>query len=131
MKRTLIALSLAISTAIAAPAMAGGTISFSIDAQNADDANAIRTGLALYSIFKDVKSNGSISQNGLNNMAALGQHGSGNVGVIQQDGNDHNAALNQTGNNNSYGIFQTGKGTNGQVSQTGNGLAGLLFQIGF
>jgi len=131
MKRTIIALSLALSTAIAAPAMAGGTISFGFDATNADDANAIRTGLAIYSIFNDVKTNGHVTQNGINNAAALGQHGSGNTGLIHQEGNNHNASLNQNGNNNSYGIFQFGNGANGNVNQTGNGAAGLLFQIGF
>lgn len=131
MKRTALALTLALTTAFAAPAFAGGTISFSVDAQNAEDANAIRTGLAIYSIFNDVQSNGHITQNGLNNLAALGQHGSGNVGIVHQEGNNHNGSLNQNGNNNSYGVFQFGNGANGHVNQSGNGEAGLLFQIGF
>ena len=103
MKRALLALTLATSTALAAPAMAGGTLSFNFDARNGDDANAIRTGLALYSIYNDVKSNGHVSQRGLNNMAALGQRGSGNVGIVHQDGNNHHGSLNHAGNNNSYG----------------------------
>ena len=131
MKRALLALTLATSTALAAPAMAGGTLSFNFDARNGDDANAIRTGLALYSIYNDVKSNGHVSQRGLNNMAALGQRGSGNVGIVHQDGNNHNGSLNQAGNNNSYGVFQFGTGADGQVDQYGNGGAGLLFQVGF
>jgi minor curlin subunit len=131
MTRTLLALTLAASTAIAAPAMAGGTISFAFDARNAEDAQAIRAGLTFYRIVKDVKANGHVSQNGINNLAALGQHGNGNVGIIHQDGNNHDASLNQTGNGNSYGVFQVGNGASGHVDQTGNGQAGLLFQIGF
>ena len=42
-KNTALALSLALSTAIAAPAMAGGTISFSVDAQNAECCGARRS----------------------------------------------------------------------------------------
>ena len=131
MKRTILALSLALSTAIAAPVMAGGTISFGFDARNADDANAIRTGLALYSIYSDVKAKGQITQKGTGNTAALMQRGKGNTGLIYQEGNRNNGSLTQTGNNNSYGIFQFGNGANGQVNQTGNGRAGLLFQVGY
>ena len=85
MKRTLTALTLAISTAIAAPAMAGGSISFTYEAQNADEANAIRAGLTLYQIVKDVETNGHITQNGINNIAALAQGGQ-QVGI-----GDHSA----------------------------------------
>lgn len=131
MKRTAIALSLALATAIATPSLAGGTVSFAFDARNAQDARAIRTGLAMYSVLNDVKSNGHITQNGLNNLARLGQRGRGNVGVIHQEGANHDASLTQTGNRNSYGIFQLGDGASGHVEQTGNGRAGLLFQIGF
>lgn len=131
MKRTLTALTLVISTAIAAPAVAGGVLSFVVNPTNADEANAIRTGLAFYNIVNDIKSNGHITQHGVNNLAALGQHGSGNVGVIHQEGNNHDASLRQNGNNNAYGIFQVGSGASGHVSQHGNGRTGLLVQIGF
>ena len=131
MKRTLTALTFAISTAIAAPALAGGVISFEVNPTNVDEANAIRAGLALYNVVQDVQANGHITQNGLNNLAALGQHGSGNVGVIHQEGNSHDASLSQNGNHNAYGIFQVGNGASGHVSQYGNGGTGLLFQIGF
>ncbi len=128
MKRTL--LPIVLSAALAAPALAGGTISFSIDAQNQQDVNGIKTVLGMYSVFNDVKTNGHITQNGLNNLAALGQRGSGNVSVIHQEGNNHGASLSQHGNDNAYGIFQFGKGAQGHVSQIGNGEAGLLFQLG-
>ncbi len=131
MKRTLLALTAAAATALAAPATAGGVISFEIEAKNANEANAIRNGLAFYQVINDVKANGHITQNGLNNLAALGQSGSGHVGVIHQDGNNHDASLSQSGNDNAYGIFQVGNGASGHVSQSGSGEAGLLFQVGF
>ena len=131
MKRTLIALTLAASTALAAPAVAGGVLSFEVSSQNAQDAQAIRTGLAFYQVVQDIKTNGHVTQNGINNLAALGQSGHGNVGVIHQEGNNHDASLRQRGNHNSYGIFQVGEGTSGHVRQRGNGGAGILFQIGF
>lgn len=131
MKRTLIALTLAASAALAVPAIAGGTISFAINARTADEASAIRTGLTLYQAVNDIKANGSISQNGIGNLAALAQGGSGNLGVIHQDGDNNDAALSQTGNNNSCGIFQFGNGASADVDQTGNGDACLLIQAGF
>jgi len=131
MKRTIIALTLAATTAFAAPAIAGGTLSFEIEAKNADEANAIRAGLAIYNVVNDIQTNGHITQNGVNNIASLAQGGSGNVGVIHQEGDNHDASLHQAGTNGSYGIFQVGDGANGHVHQGGNGEAGLLFQIGF
>ena len=131
MTRPLRALTLAAGTALAAPAFAGGTISLEIEAQNAQDAQAIQTGLAVYQIVNDVKTDSHVSQNGIDNLATLGQHGSGNVGIVHQDGDDHDAALNQTGTGNSYGIFQFGEGASGDVDQVGSGEAGLLIQVGF
>ena len=131
MKRTLTALTLAAATAMSAPAFAGGVISFEVEAQNANDAQAIGLFLGAYQVINDVKANGHITQNGVNNLAALAQGGHGNVGVIHQEGDNHDASLQQNGNHNAYGIFQVGDGANGHVNQTGNGEAGLLFQIGF
>ena len=130
MKRILTALTLAISTALAAPAMAGGTISFSINASNAEEANAIRAGLTLYQIVNDIDTNGHISQNGVNNIAALAQGGSGNIGIIHQEGNNHDATLVQQNGNNSCGVFQFGTSATANVQQSG-GEACLVLQAGF
>lgn len=130
MKRTFTALTFALTTAIAAPALAGGIISFEVNPKNAKEAHAIRTGLAFYNVVNDIHSNGHITQNGVSNLAALGQSGNGNVGVIHQEGNNHDASLSQNGNGNAYGIFQVGNGASGHVRQHGNGGTGLLFQIG-
>lgn len=131
MKRTLIALTLAATTVFAGVAHAGGTISFRIDAKNANEANAIRGGLMLYQIAKDIDANGHITQNGINNVAALAQGGSGNIGIIHQEGDNHNGSIYQNGNSNSCGLFQFGNGANGHVNQNGNGQACLVFQAGF
>ena len=131
MKRTFIALTLAISTALAAPVTAGGTFTFQLNAKNADEANAIRAGLTLYKVAKDIEANGHITRNGINNIASLAQGGSGNIGIIHQEGNNHNGSIHQNGNNNSCGLFQFGDGANGHVNQNGNGQACLVFQAGY
>ena len=130
-KNTLIAATLAASTTLAAPAIAGGTLSFEVSAKNADEARAMRNGLALYQVVNDIHTNGHITQKGISNIAAMAQGGNGHTGIIHQDGDGHNASLQQSGNNNSYGIFQFGENANGHVQQNGNGQAGLLFQVGF
>lgn len=119
------------STAITAPAQAGGQVAINYTPQNAKDARALKTGLALYSLFNNVKNSGSIKQKGNNNSAGLGQNGKGNSGVIHQEGNGHNGTLQQNGNGNSYGLFQFGKGTNANVSQYGNGKTGATFVFGW
>ncbi|WP_172297722.1 curlin [Pseudoruegeria sp. HB172150] len=130
MKRTLTALTLALTTAFAVPAMAGGTITFGFNAKNQDEANAIRAGLAIYSLVKDIDTNGHITQNGINNAAGIAQGGKNNKGIIHQDGKNHDGTITQNGNNNACGLFQFGNGATGHVNQNG-GEACLIFQAGF
>jgi hypothetical protein len=119
------------STAISAPAAAGGSISFTYATHNAKQARALQTGLELYGIVSKLKSGGNIKQVGLNNLAGLGQNGSDNLGIIYQKGNGNAATLQQNGNANSYGIFQFGKGSQAQVVQNGYGQSGATFQFGW
>lgn len=119
-----------VSTAVI-PAQAGGQIQIDIAAQNSDDAKAIKTGLAIYSIVKGIKSQGGITQNGNGNNAGVGQNGSGNQGIVHQQGNGHNGSVQQVGNNNSHGLFQFGKNTNAHANQNGNGNAGATFAFGW
>jgi major curlin subunit len=119
------------SASLAAPAYAGGSLSFTYTPTNAQDAQTLQTGLALYSLFGGLKKGATIRQYGLNNLAGIGQYGYGNSGLIYQDGTGHAATLNQYGNNNSYGIFQFGKNTNANVSQYGYGQTGATFQFGW
>ncbi len=126
-----LAIVLSVAATLAAPASAGGQISFGFYASNRQETNAVQTALALYSLSRDVDGSAAIFQNGHGNAAALGQFGHGNFGVIEQNGNNHDAALSQSGHGNSFGIFQSGVGTSAQVNQNGNQGAGLLFQYGW
>lgn len=121
----------AFTLAPAAPAVAGGSFSVQVDPTNADEANAIRAGLAIFAIAKALEGDASILQNGMGNAAAIGQNGDGNWGVVQQEGNGHTGTLSQNGDGNAYGIFQFGEGTDGHVNQTGDYGTGLLFQVGW
>ena len=121
-----------ISTAtLVTPAAAGGSISFNFAPRTADEANALRTGLAIYGLIKGAKNGGNISQNGTNNSAGLQQYGQGNFGVVHQDGRGHNGTVQQYGGYNSYGLFQFGKNTNGHVTQQGYRGTGATFQFGW
>jgi hypothetical protein len=119
------------SAAISAPALAGGSVSFTYIPQTQKDAHALQTGMTLYQIFNGMQNGANIKQLGINNLAGIGQHGYGNTGIIHQDGSGHAATLNQYGNGNSYGIFQFGKNTNTNVGQYGNGQTGATFQFGW
>ena len=128
--KTLTAAALALATLAAPMASAGGSISFEVNPTNADEANAIRLGLALYGIAQAIEGNAHVHQAGNGNGAGIGQSGGGNFGVVHQEGNGHTGTLAQNGCD-SYGIFQFGQGTNANVAQ-GNGCqTGLLFQFGW
>ncbi|MCD7059455.1 curlin [Pelagibacterium xiamenense] len=118
------------AAALHTPAHAGGQVSIGINAKNAEQAQAINAGLAIYSIFSEIEGSG-ITQNGANNIAGLLQNGAGNTGVVHQEGNGHNGTLQQHGHGNSYGLFQFGQGTNAHVNQTGYGQSGVGFTFGW
>lgn len=129
---TSVALAAMIGTAaFAAPASAGGSFSFTYMPTNSRDAQDLRAGLALYSLFSGIQKSGSISQHGVGNRAGLAQHGFGNTGVIHQEGRGHTATLSQNGNDNAYGIFQFGRNTSADVGQYGYGQTGATFQFGW
>lgn len=121
----------ALSGAFAAPAAAGGSVSWNFVPQNRQEEQVVRNGLVLYQYINQAKGNAVVNQKGRNNNAGLSQNGKGNLGVIHQDGKGHNATLDQKGRNNAYGIFQYGKKTDAAVTQRGNGNAGMLFQWGW
>jgi opacity protein-like surface antigen len=97
-KKSLFAAALvAASMSAALPAAAQGTLSLSLNATNAEEANAIRTGLTIYQIAQGAQSGAFVNQNGSLNGAAIAQVANGgSVGVIHQDGNGHNATLDQS-----------------------------------
>lgn len=126
---SLVAVTIA-STALTAPAAAGGSISFTVKPKNQDEENALKAGLLIYKVVTLAK-DGQIKQNGVNNIAGLAQLGTGNFGVVHQEGNGHNGTLVQNGNDNAYGLFQFGKNTDNHVVQNGNGEAGATFSFGW
>lgn len=119
------------TASLTAPALAGGSLAVTYTPTNAHDAQQLQTGLALYSLFKGIKSGGSIQQYGVGNAAGLGQYGYGNTGLIYQNGTGHQATLNQYGNANAYGVFQFGRNTTANVGQYGNGNTGATFLFGW
>jgi hypothetical protein len=116
---------------LAAPAMAGGSISFSFTPTNANDAQSLQAGLQIYGLFNSMRQGANITQRGRHNMAGIGQNGAGNQGMIYQEGSNHSATLAQNGNSNTYGIFQFGRGTNVNVVQNGYGETATTFAFGW
>lgn len=110
------------------PAFADNVISLQLSPRNAQEADALRLGLALYAIHREFRSGASIDQIGQGNAAGIVQGGPGNFGLIRQRGRDHLALLEQSGRNGSYAIFQSGKGTTAQVRDAGTG---ILLQYGW
>lgn len=125
--------SIAICCALASAAapVAADQITLRVDPRTAEEARAIRLGLALYGLHRDIEGGAGVTQDGIRNLARLHQSGHGQFGVIDQRGDDHAASLRQTGDGQSYGIFQRGTGTSARVRQTGTGRTGLLFQYGW
>lgn len=121
----------ALMTCAGLPAVAGGHITLSITGQSAESRQAIRTGLALYALHRDVTSNGHVTQEGLANAAGIYQSGRGHRALIEQHGKGHSGSIDQRGRGHSFGLFQSGRGTSAHVVQRGHGRAGLLFQHGW
>ena len=114
----------------AAPAHAGGRISFNLAPGNAADGDLLSTGLRAYSLYRGLK-DADIRQLGRGNAAGIAQNGGGNLGFIRQRGDGHAATLQQNGNNNAYGIFQYGRTTQTNVVQDGDNGSGVTFSYGW
>src|SRR5690606_27886477 len=98
----------AVSTSLAGPATAGGSISLSLNPQDPQQTRLVQSGLALYALTQGIKGSASVRQKGKRNNGAIRQSGSGNLGIVHQDGNGHSGTLDQKGRNNAYGLFQFG-----------------------
>ena len=134
---TRLALSTALATAILAapiavnPAAAGhGQVSIVVTPKGRD-AEFVREGMIIYSLFKGSKNRANVDQRGGGNGAAIAQHGSNNLAEVFQRGHGHSATITQTGQNNAFGVFQFGRHTTSAVSQTGNGQAGFVITGGW
>lgn len=119
------------ATMLAAPAHAGGSVAFTLTPTSAQDAQAMRAGLTIYSLVNGFSSGSGITQNGFANIAGLAQNGTGNVGVVHQQGSGHSGTLTQNGNGNAHGLFQFGSGSGANVVQNGNGDTGATFAFGW
>ncbi|MES0882867.1 curlin [Roseibium sp. SCP14] len=129
-KRMMIAAA-TIGTLTATPALAGGSFSFTLNPQSAEQHQLMRAGLFAAAMANDMSKQGGIKQNGFGNAAGILQNGFGNQGIVIQDGNGHNGTIRQNGNDNAYGLFQFGRNTNGHVVQNGHGRTGTTFQFGW
>ena len=116
--------------ALTVPAFAEGQISLTVTPTDPEAAEAMKTGIALASIFQGLSKDGGISQNGMNNFGGLFQNGSNNQGLLIQDGDNHNGQIVQNGDNNSCALIQLGEGTDGQCVQNGDDTSATV-QIGF
>ena len=117
---------------VAEPAHAGGRIGFTVTPKG-QDAEVIRTGIALYSVARSLrnKNRARVDQQGSNNGAAISQHGQDNWAGIFQCGRANSGTISQNGNNNAFALFQFGKKGNTNVSQNGDGNVGLRFEGGW
>ena len=93
-----------------------------------EQAEAVRTGLGLYGLFRDLSNRAKTNQRGSNNGAAIAQHGRGNDAYVFQRGRDNSGTIMQNGNYNSYGLFQFGRRNSKTVVQNGNGDVGITLQ---
>jgi len=117
------------SLPLATPAEAG-QVTFRIKPRG-QDAQALRTGLALYSIFQGFKNRARVVQNGNGNAGGVAQNGTGNGALLVQDGNGQTGAITQTGNGNGCALLQFGRKTSGSCNQSGNGGLDLILQGGW
>lgn len=116
---------------LASPAHAGGSIGFTVTPTGAGEAQAMRAGLAVYSIVNGFNGSSGINQIGSGNAGGLTQNGSGNLGVVHQQGSGHTGTLTQNGSGNAHGLFQFGNSSNGHVVQHGSGGTGATFVFGW
>ena len=122
----------------AAPAMApapaeahSGAISLHLNPRSANEARALRAGLALFAVHQDIRSNGHVTQRGVNNAAAIAQRGQGSRAIVHQEGCNHDASIDQRGRNHAHGVFQFGCNTSAHVAQRGRGQTGVTIQYGW
>lgn len=115
------------------PAKAG-SIGFTVSPKG-EDAEALRTGLELYSVVRSLqkskKNRAKIQQYGDGNGAAISQRGQNNWAHVFQRGRGNSGSISQNGDDNAFALVQLGKRNNTQVTQNGNGNAGLRFEWGW
>lgn len=127
---------LAATTPFLAPVASAqdGRIGFTLTPRG-QDAETLRTGLALYSAVRSIrkgkKNRAKIEQYGKDNGAAISQRGENNWSHVIQRGRGNSGRISQNGNDNAFALVQFGKRNNSHVSQNGNGNAGVRFEWGW
>lgn len=111
-----------------------GSIGFTVTPKG-KDAEALRTGLALYSAVRSLRSSSKnrakVEQYGTGNGAGISQRGENNWAHVLQKGRGNSGTISQDGNNNAFALVQLGKRNNTQIKQSGNGNAGVRFEWGW
>lgn len=125
MKTLILFAAIAAATLAPVPAEAGsgGQVALSLAPQNAQDAQIMRLGLALFALHQDIDANGHVTQTGIGNAAGIYQGGPNNQAIIHQQGCNHTGTISQHNGNNAAGLFQFGCNTTGHIAQTGNNTA--------
>lgn len=127
-RRTLAAGALVLALLGPTQSALASTLSLQIQPRTAQEARALSTAIAIYSVRRDLRAGADIRQVGRNHVAQLRQSGGNNRGIIRQRGTNHEANLVQTGGRNSQVILQYGNGAHADVHQTG-GQSGILIQF--
>ena len=117
-------------TALPASARQHGNVAIVLKPKG-QDAEVVREGYFLYSLFKGLKNRAKVDQRGSGNGAAVAQHGTNNTAEVFQRGSGHSGTISQSGSNNLFGLFQFGRNTKANVSQTGNGQTGIEIDAGW
>ena len=95
------------------------------------DAQVLRQGLQLYSLFQNFKNHAQVNQNGSNNAAGIAQYGSGDAAAVFQNGSGNSGQIVQRGNNDAFALFQFGKNNGNVTQQNRNGEVGIVLQGGW
>lgn len=90
-----------------------------------EQAEAVRTGFALWGLAREVKNRARTKQKGVGNGAAIAQSGTGNNAFIVQKGKGNSGTITQNGSNNTHGLFQFGRKNRSDIVQNGNGNIGF------
>ena len=95
------------------------------------DAQVLRQGLQLYSLFQNFKNHAKVGQTGSNNAAGIAQYGSGDAAAVFQNGSRNSGQVVQSGNNDAFALFQFGKHNSSVTQQNRDGEVGIVLQGGW
>lgn len=100
------------------------TVTFTWTPETEDEAQTLRLGLALHSLWNDVH----VQQSGQEHTARISQSGHANQATVVQRGRRHTATVVQSEGGNALLLFQIGRGGLAEIGQAG-GAAGVAVQL--